>query len=153
MSNGNGPDVRAALARIPPGVEVRSPRKANRCHKESVLFNLAPVDLEEYAHAVFGNGCPLTRDSGIGLSPYGYYPCAVAGGIDRVFGFDRGRKSLPDASDDMGEEMSQFCSLCGLFRLNYTAEADGSPPVSSSWQRAYAAWRENEPVLTRFPER
>ncbi len=116
-------------------------------------FNLAPVDLEEYAHADFRNGCPLTCDSGIGLSPYGYYPCAVAGGIDRIVGFDRGRKSLPDPSDDMAEEMARFCSLCGLFRLNYTAEADGRPPLSPSWQRAYADWRENEPVLTRLPER
>jgi len=151
-SNGHGAGVATVLQRIPPGVDIRDTRKSERCQAQFVPFNLAPSETPEYAHADFRNACSVTRDSGIGLSPYGYYPCVVAGGIDRILGFNRGRMTLPYPEDDMYEELARFCALCGFFRLNYTAETDGGPLVSSTWQRAYAAWRLEPPVLTRYGE-
>jgi glycosyltransferase involved in cell wall biosynthesis len=140
------------LRRIPASVDIRDTKKDDRCQAQFVPFNLAPRETAEYAHADFRNACFVTRDSGIGLSPNGYYPCVVAGGIDRVFGFNRGRQSLPAPEDGMERELAHFCSLCGFFRLNYTIETNGEPLVSPAWERAYAAWRLTPPALTRFPE-
>ena len=151
-SNGHGAKVAGVLQRIPKGVDIRDTKKDDRCQAQFVPFNLAPRETADYAQADFRNGCAVTRDSGIGLSPNGYYPCVVAGGIDRVFGFNRGRKSLPAPEDGMEQELAHFCSLCGFFRLNYTIETDGEPLMSPAWERAYAAWRQKPPVLTRFPE-
>ena len=58
-------------------------------------FNAAPVDSEEYMGVVYANACEVTEVAGVGLARFGYYPCAVAAGIDRVFGLDIGRRSLP----------------------------------------------------------
>jgi hypothetical protein len=60
---------------------------------------------------------------------------------------------LPDPEDGMEEELARFCSLCGFFRLNYTSEVRCGPPMSVTWDRAYAAWHAQRPVLTRYPER
>jgi hypothetical protein len=151
-SNGFGTQVNAALERIPAGVVVHNTRKTSRQQDDFIRFNLAPCDSPDYAGADFRSACCVTRDAGIGLTPYGYYPCVGAGSIDRIFGFDCGRKTLPDPEDDMYEELARFCSLCGFFRMNYTSEICDGSVISSSWERAYADWHENPPVLTRYEE-
>ena len=72
----------------------------------------------------------------MGVTPYGYYPCAVAGAIDRIFGFNR-RKTLPEPDDDMREELRQFCAVCGHFKAR-TSEPLTGPVTSPTWQKAYA---------------
>ena len=73
-------------------------------------------------------------DCGIGLTPRGYYMCAVAGGIDRVFGFNRGRAHIPDDSDDMTDQMALFCRLCGHFGFAWPTR---KKKVSPTWKKAY----------------
>lgn len=68
------------------------------------LFNILDVLLAYRHHQnksqpnsrieVVTNGCWVASYCGTGLTPYGYYPCAVAGGIDRVMGFNIGRKQI-----------------------------------------------------------
>jgi hypothetical protein len=152
ITNGFGGEVNAVLARIPEGVDLRNTRKTSRRHDDFIPFNLAPCDAPEYARADFRNGCCVTRDAGIGLTPYGYYPCVGAGAIDRIFGFDRGRKTLPNPEDSMEEDLALFCSLCGFFRLNYTSDVREESLMSPTWERAYAAWYAQIPELSRFPE-
>jgi hypothetical protein len=153
-SNGFGPKVNEVLRRIPAGVTVHNTQKTSRNQETFVPFNLAPCDSPEYACSDFRNACCVTRDAGIGLTPYGYYPCVGSGAIDRIFGFDCGRKSLPDPEDDMDQELIRFCSLCGFFRLNYTSDigAGSEMLLSETWQRAYSSWRQQPPVFTRYPE-
>lgn len=152
ITNGYGAEVNAVLARIPASVDLRNTRKTSRRQDDFIPFNLSPRDSPEYARADFRNACCVTRDAGIGLTPHGYYPCVGSGSIDRIFGFDCGRKTLPDPEDGMEEDLARFCSLCGFFRLNYTSDVPGGSLVSETWQRAYAAWNARRPVLTRFPE-
>jgi hypothetical protein len=151
-TNGFGAEVNAALASIPDGVDLCNTRKSGRRQDDFIPFNLAPRDSQEYAQVDFRNACCVTRDAGIGLTSSGYYPCVVAGAIDRIFGFDCGRKTLPDPEDGMEAELSRFCTLCGLFRLNYTMEVLSGSLASETWQKAYAAWQTERPVLRRFPE-
>ena len=40
-------------------------------------------------------GCYITQDSGIGLTPYGYFHCAIAGGMERIMKLGHGFDSFP----------------------------------------------------------
>jgi len=43
--------------------------------------------------------------------------CGIAGGIDRIFQYNMGRKKIPDESDDLSDQMAAFCSLLRAFWL------------------------------------
>ncbi|MBV8687055.1 MAG: radical SAM protein [Alphaproteobacteria bacterium] len=141
-TNGFGPHVASALARIPGDVAVNnSAKEATGAGPEMFAsFNLAPRDLPAYADADFANGCRILKDCGMGLAPSGYYPCAVAAGIDRVLGLGAGRASLPPAGDELRDQMKLFCSWCGHFKRELPAPLGGQAS-SPSWEAAYAAWR------------
>ena len=154
-TNGFGRRVRQTLARVPAAVRISNSMKESNIQPHFSTFNVSPRDLPEYQQADFSNGCWITQECGIGVTPYGYYPCAIAGTIDRTFGFDLGRKSLPVATDDMRKELETFCAVCGHFK-DYL-ERGQAPPVtaqvtSATWARAYAAANVNPPALSRLPE-
>lgn len=151
-SNGYGEAVRAALSQVPEDIYISDTRKTSPVQPDFVPFNTAPIDTPFYRHADFRNGCPVTRDSGLGLSRHGYYPCVVAGGIDRVFGLGRGRMALPAVEDGMEEDLEQFCRFCGFFRLNASAPANGEPLMTEVWRAAYTKWRAGAPALPLYPE-
>jgi len=147
-TNGYGDRVRAVLERLPAGVVVEDTAK-DTVEQPFASFNVAPVDLPAYRRADYRNGCPVTEVCGIGLGPYGYYPCAVAAGIDRIVGWDMGRGELPSPDDEMADQLEAFCSRCGSFKRLH--EAPVSRPVqSASWRAAYAAHRDQPPSLTRY---
>jgi hypothetical protein len=162
ISNGASKLCRATLAALPRSVEVfitakRQPEQASHC-----AFNLAPVDLPELVGTDSSQGCFLPAREGLGLTRYGYYPHPVCGGIDRVFGFDIGRRSLPRTDDDLREQFARLCPLCGLFRF-FTSLDRQRPDImpkagelalrgamSPTWVRAYARYRERPPQLTLY---
>jgi radical SAM family protein len=151
-TNGYGKRAADVLERLPEGVKVRNMHKKSPCQEYFVPFNVAPRDRPEYAKAEFRNACRGTRQSGIGLSPHGYYPCVVAGAIDRIFGFDSGRQSIPDYDDEMEEDLARFCSLCGFFRTNHTADPGDGPLMSETWVKAYEEYRQSPRKLRQFAE-
>jgi hypothetical protein len=148
-TNGHGPRVRGVLARLPPDVVVIDTAKESPVQPHFKSFNVAPQDLRAYRRADFRNGCWIIERCGFGLGPYGYYPCAVAAGIDRVAGFDAGRKTLPSDSDDMDDLLARFCRLCGHFKQQREQTIDG-PRTSPSWDALYRTYRERRPALTRY---
>lgn len=150
VTHGWGERTRAVLGRLPPGITVENTHKTSP-DQPFEAFNDAPRDDPRFARADWRNGCPIPAACGIGLGPYGYYPCAVAAGIDRVLGKDLGRKDLPAPEDTMEDQLRALCGWCGHFRR---AEATGAPPAgpSPSWEAAYAAWRARRPTLTRYAE-
>ena len=118
-------------------------------------FNVAPRDLPAFRRAAYRNGCWVMEGCGMGLTPYGYYPCAVAGGIDRVLGLGLGRLSLPSEEDDMGEVLEALCAWCGRFKTGHFVPRDLRPavqgePMTGSWLDAYTAWRQSQPELPRY---
>jgi hypothetical protein len=140
ITNGFGARVNAIIDTIPADIIVVNTRKTSNNQPVHQTFNRAPCDFTEHERSDFSNGCFVTEFSGTGLTPTGYYHCAVAGGIDRVFGLNIGRESLPDTEDEMRKEMEALCRYCGHFTAQMQAVPQ-SERMSVSWKNAYSAWR------------
>jgi hypothetical protein len=150
LTNGLGPQAKSILASLPNDVIVVNSKKTDTIEPDFEPFNVAPVDLARFRWADFRNGCIVMSKCGMGLTPYGYYICAVAGGIDRVVGYNLGRQALPADNDLMLDQCERLCRLCGHFipknpRLPLLQEQ-----ISPTWQRIYERWREARPKLTRY---
>ena len=123
-------------------------------------FNLAPIDTVEFQDMNFSRGCWVTSYCGMGLNAYGYYPCAVAGSIDRVKGDDVGIKSLGDVTPEkMKDLLNRFCRYCGNMVDYHINNGDFIPrcekevfsknKVSKSWESMYWNYHKNRPTLKR----
>lgn len=133
-TNGHGKQVKQVLSRIPPAVVVKNSYKSSARQRLFRPFNQAPRDSLFYRLADFSAGCRILSDCGIGLTPMGYYPCAIAGGIDRILGLKRGRKVLPRPLENLRAELPRFCPMCGHFGFSWPTK---TASISKSWQRAY----------------
>jgi len=149
FTNGYGHEVAGALSKIPDGVVIVNSKKTG-VENEHCLFNNAPKDSILYRCEDFSNGCYITSTCGIGLTPYGYYCCAIAGGIDRVFGFDIGRKKLPPADDGMVDQLGVFCELCGHFLSIHQSRRHTREAISPVWKEAYKKYSKQKPVLSLY---
>lgn len=109
----------------------------------------APRDYPEYKDTDFTKGCYLCMSCGMSLNCYGYYPCAVSAAIDRVLGFDMGRKTFPSQCDLMLDELKLFCSYCGLFKDKHRTVQDDDV-MSATWRRVIEKYNIKRPVLTRY---
>ena len=148
-TNGFGPKVKEAIAAIPADVMIVNSQKNGEAQQDFNSVHMAPKDKLVYLAADFRNGCEITEFCGTGLTPYGYYPCAIAGAIDRVFGWDRGRKQLPDDGDTMAADLRHFCRHCGHFKRHEkpnVTEQRSSP----TWAAAFDLYRQAAPKLTRY---
>jgi hypothetical protein len=136
-THGTGARVRSALARLPDTVVVKNTFKQSRPPLFRP-FNRAPIDSPWHRFSDFASGCRIISECGLGLTPLGYYTCAVAGGIDRVFGFGLGRRALPGPSDSLIDQREAFCPLCGHFGFSCPTRRT---KVSPTWERAYGLRR------------
>lgn len=146
VSNGHGAHVRARLARLPASVDIENSAKQGNLQPSFGAFNLAPADDPVFRDADYTNGCSVMEDCGMGLGGGGYYPCAVAAGIDRVLRLSGGRASLPADADDMADLAQRLCRLCGHFREGHHVPGHLRPPLlgtpmSATWVKIYADWR------------
>ena len=146
VTNGFGKKVVSVLSQVPPIVKIEN--SAKESSKQFFHpFNIAPIDRIEFRFSDYSNGCEQIYKWGIGLTPYGYYPCALAGGIDRIFGFDLGKKRLPHPDDSMVDQLQVFCKLCGMFRYaNHTWQSMMSP----AWEKAYAEYKKKKMCLSLY---
>lgn len=110
-------------------------------------FNDAPIDKPDGKEKEYHKGCWVTSYCGIGLNQMGYYPCGVAGGIDRVFKLNLGVQSLKNVDESIAKYLDTFCRFCGNFsdyEKNYgnfiprnEKAALTKPITSESWKKAY----------------
>ena len=135
-TNGSGDRVRRVLQWLPDGVVIKNTMKGSR-QRLFRPFNVAPRDRRMYRWADYSCGCRILEDCGLGLTPQGYYPCAVAGAIDRVFAFGQGRDVLPLPGTAMRRDLDRFCRLCGHFGFAWPTRR---PRMSPTWRRAYALY-------------
>jgi hypothetical protein len=140
-TNGAGERVNRVLSELAGDIEIINSAKDGKQGTElgHISFNVAPDDLDEYHDADFRNGCDIARTCGTGLGPNGYYPCAPASAMDRIFGWNVGRQSLPDKDDSMEDLLDRCCRKCGHFKREAKHQLLAAEQVMSpSWERAYA---------------
>jgi len=110
-------------------------------------FNEAPIDNQNDKDKEYHKGCWVTSYCGISLNQLGYYPCGVAGGIDRVFKFNLGVQLLKDIDESIAKYLESFCCYCGNFS-DYGSNAGDfiprneksaltKPVISETWKNAY----------------
>lgn len=138
-TNGFGDYVKKVLSKLPKDVTVENTYKDFEI-PTFFPFNMAPKDSILYKNVDYSNGCRIIYDCGIGLTPYGYYPCAVAGGIDRIFNFGMGRKEFPSHGDLMIDQLETFCRLCGHFRFSLPTK---KVKMSNTWKIAYKLYNDS----------
>jgi len=154
-TSGYGAEVKNAITAVPYGVAVNNTQKQNAYQEKFEPFNVAPQDQCKFWFSDYRNGCSTTKDCGLGLNTYGYYPCGPGGAIDRVMGFDIGLKHLPRSHDELFPQMESLCRFCGHFCSRHFIPKEqrdtilGSP-MSKSWKKAYTEFRKNKPKLTKY---
>jgi hypothetical protein len=146
-TNNFGKEVKEVLSSLPDGLDIESTNKHGIKH-DFMLFNFAPCDLKRYSFTDFRAGCGVVSDCGLGLTPYGYYPCAMAGAVDRIFGFNIGRKELPYDGDDMLDLLNILCRYCGWFIRK--SRHVNKQVTSKTWQKALDNYKKNKPMLSRY---
>lgn len=128
-----GPRVRSIVADLPAEIHIKTTLKKSRVHLFRP-FNVAPIDTRYNRFSDYSSGCRIIEECGLGVTPSGYYMCAVAGGIDRIFGFNMGRKTLPLPDDSLIDQMRVFCPLCGHFGFAWPVK---KIKMSPTWRQAY----------------
>lgn len=148
VSNGYSERTKLILKKIPEDVLVENTSKVSRVQVDFAPFNNAPWDYPEHARSDFRNGCWITEGLGMGLTPKGYYHCAIAGSIDRIYNFNLGRQSIPDPGDPLHDQFTALCALCGHFCI-HAPTATPKDGVSKSWRNAYAVWNKSQKTARR----
>ena len=138
-TNYYGNQVYRVLEKLPDTIHIKSTLKVSR---ENLFrpFNVAPVDTRFNRFSDYTCGCRIIEDCGLGLTPSGYYMCAVAGGIDRIYRYNLGRQKIPDESDKLSDQMSAFCRLCGHFGFQWPTRTFKQ---SKTWRAAYRRYSQN----------
>jgi len=154
-SNGYGELVEERLSKLPKHKNLiidYASFKDERIIPYFSPFNDAPIDHPNSNEKEYYKGCWVTSYCGIGLNQLGYYPCGVAGGIDRVFKLNLGIQSLKDVDESIGRYLDTFCRFCGNFS-DYSnnggnfiprneKEALTKPIISETWKKAYKSYNE-----------
>lgn len=154
-SNTRTAEYRAIVGWLPRDVEVEhQPKNMEYFKRNYYAFNVAPADLPMMSRIALENGCYVTFSCGMGLNKYGYYICGNGASIDRIFGFDVGRKKIPTGNDEMRDQMSVLCRYCGAFHRCFEMINMGRPPnkftISQSWRVAYEMYAKEHPTLTLY---
>lgn len=149
-SNGFGELVQERLSKLPKHEKLiidYASFKDERIVPYFSPFNDAPIDKPNGNEKEYHKGCWVTSYCGIGLNQMGYYPCGVAGGIDRVFQLNLGVQSLKNVDKSIAKYLDTFCRFCGNFsdyEKNYgnfiprnEKAALTKPIISDSWKKAY----------------
>lgn len=157
VSNGWSRESREALERLKGVQNITIDRASFKSSKKVEYFspfNKAPIDQPAGDEQEFGKGCWVTSYCGIGLNHLGYYACGVSGGIDRVFGMNRGIKSLHHVDESIKEQLDTFCQYCGNF-TDYApnkgdfiprAEKDSTTRsvISETWREQYRRYNSRQ---------
>lgn len=154
-SNGYGEIVQDRLGKLPKHKNLiidYASFKDERIVPYFSPFNDAPIDKPDGNEKEYHKGCWVTSYCGIGLNQMGYYPCGVAGGIDRVFQLNLGVQSLKDVDESIAKYLDTFCRFCGNFSDyeknfgNFIPRNEKSallkPVTSESWRKAYKKYNE-----------
>ena len=142
-TNGQGRKVNSILSKLPESVIQKNTLKTSNSNLFRP-FNVAPQDTGVHGFSDFSSGCRIIKDCGLGYTPQGYYICAVAGAIDRIFGFNLGRQTLPEKNDLLLDHCRAFCPLCGHFGFIWPTK---KTKMTQTWQKAYSTYNTKDPRI------
>ena len=150
-THGHGERTQQRLAELTaafPFLQILNSHKAGPVQPDFVTPCIAPVDLDpEWAADHRYEGCSVSGHCGISMNFAGFYPCAVAGAIDRIFGLNQAIENLADVSETaMIEKYQVFCRLCGYYR---PIRESSQTLLSPCWRTALDRYRASE--VTREP--
>ncbi len=149
VSNGYGEKVLRNLLKVPPLFHIENSHKHSIIQQEFIPFNLAPQDDKRFGNVDYRNGCSNLTECGMALTPLGYYPCSLAGGIDRILNKNLGIQRFPVKVEELVEMLPQFCPLCGRFQsrifipYNLRQKITGEL-MSNSWKHLYEKWQQRK---------
>jgi len=120
-THGHGEHTQQRLADLVvlfPFLQILNSHKTGPVQPDFIAPCIAPIDIDpEWAANHRYEGCSVSGHCGISMNFAGFYPCAVAGAIDRIFGLNQAIADLADVSEDaMTEKYQIFCRLCGYYR-------------------------------------
>ena len=140
VSNGAGKFVKENYYQIPITWQTESSFKDGTDPDYFDPVNIAPKDLPAFKNEDFSKACWVAMECGMALTPNGYFPCSVAGAIDRMFSMNGGLKTLPIDTENLQSELSKYCSLCGHYLQDSFIPRDKREkitgnPRSKTWKR------------------
>ena len=123
-----------------PFLHVLNSHKMGHINPDFVAPCVAPIDIDPvWAATHYYEGCSVSGHCGISLNHAGFYSCAVAGAIDRIFGLNQAIQDLGDVSEAaMVEKYQVFCRLCGYYR---PIRENSRTLISPVWHKALASHR------------
>ncbi|MBF0430232.1 MAG: glycosyltransferase [Fibrobacteria bacterium] len=155
ISNGYSQNSRDILSLIPENWHHFKSFKNSNNPLYFEPFNTAPIDLPVWKKEDFSKGCWISQFCGIGLTPQGYFPCAVSGGIERIFRLGKGLTNLPQSGEIFKSMFPFYCRFCGhFFQDQYYPRTERKiigvdiANISHSWKEAYSFWREKGPIVS-----
>jgi hypothetical protein len=142
-THGNGEKTQRRLTELVaafPFLQFLNSHKTSPVHPDFVAPCVAPVDIDhQWAKNHRYEGCSVSGHCGISFNYAGFYPCAVAGAIDRIFGLDQAIRNLADVSEAaMIEKYQVFCRLCGYYR---PIRESSQTILSPTWRAALERYR------------
>ncbi len=123
------------LAGTFPFLHVLNSHKQGNVYPDFVAPCVAPIDIDPAWTATHRyEGCSVSGHCGLSLNYKGFYPCAVPGAIDRIFGLNQAIEHLDDVSEAAMVEIFQvFCRLCEYYR---PIRENSQTLVSPTWRTA-----------------
>lgn len=136
-----------------PFLQFLNSKKSGPVHTDFIAPCIAACDLDPaWARSHVYQGCSVSGHCGVSMNYQGFYPCAVAGAIDRIFGLNQAIPELADVSEVTTTEKYQvFCRLCGYYR---PIRENSQTLLSATWRSAldrYHAFQAGYAVEVTIP--
>lgn len=152
LTNGYSEMTKKILSRVPKWmIIINEGRGTNMLYNGLIhdSINLAPIDLMLYKSADFTKACARTLGCGMALSRYGYYPCAPAIHVSRIFGLDIGIKKLSLLNDEsFKKQLIMLCKYCGHYKE--PNDAPSKAVISASWEKAFKKFKSEKPKISLY---
>lgn len=128
-----------------PNIIIENSNKKGNEQKDFHLIHMAPSDIHRGDDSEYNYlGCWATEACAISLNYSGFYCCAVAGMIARVFNYDIGIKSVEKLSiNEFEKTFNQVCSKCGRYHEIKVDNSNIMMIMSETWENAVINYNEN----------
>jgi 4Fe-4S single cluster domain len=139
------------LKTVFPEFNHQNTKKTGPIQKDFAAACIAPQDMDpEWAKKHQFMGCNIPRDCGVGYNYQGFYCCAIAGAIDRIYGLGLSVKAVKELdSARLSSSYNIFCSKCGHY---LPIRENSQTHLSPSWKKALELYRRKPIINDASPE-